>query len=252
MDGGFPDQAHFSIGLQQHNFAAYDWIDRTDNVLVDLGDQFGNPVHPNTAVYFTTTGGKVTAAGYTNNLGQATATLLSGNPLPQDAALGASNPSLYGSGTGYAWVSASTQGVSGSVSDSALVLFSATTAPITFNGASDTLSSVTIPANGSVNISVNISDRFGNPLEPNTTVATTVLFTPPEAPGMKFSVNASGLPSTLGDYLTRGYGHTDFTLTLQSSIQGAALTSPIPFSVTVTVSGRNGPMQGVITGVVTP
>jgi hypothetical protein len=69
---------------------------------------------------------------------------------------------------------------------------------------------------------------------------------------MKFAVNASGLPSTMGDFLTRGYGSTDYTLTIQSVVQGAVLTSQIPFAITISTSGRNGTRQGVISGWVTP
>ncbi|MCL4510906.1 MAG: carboxypeptidase regulatory-like domain-containing protein [Bacteroidetes bacterium] len=251
VDGGLPDQAHFSLGVTQHNFAGYDWIGRTDGVLVQAGDKYGNPVHPGTAIYFTSTwGGISTAPGYTNSIGQATATVFSGNPLPKLAGL---DPSLYGDGTGYGWVKASTQGENSViVSDSTLVLFSATTAPILLND-STLISPVSIPANGQTTINVHISDRFGNPLEPGTTITTnTVVTPPPSLTGVSVSVNTSGLPSTLDDYLTRGTGITDFTLTVSGSVQGGMLVAKCPFSVTVIVSGRNGIRQASFTGWILP
>ncbi|MGO9480320.1 MAG: hypothetical protein ACLP05_00870 [Candidatus Kryptoniota bacterium] len=132
VDGGMPDQAHFSFGVTDLNFAGYDWVGRTDGILAQAGDKYGNPVHKGTAIYFTSEwGGIAIAPGYTNGDGQATSTLLSGNPLPKTSGL---DPNYFGDGTGYGYVKASTYGEdSALVSDSALVLFSAAAAPILRN-----------------------------------------------------------------------------------------------------------------------
>lgn len=246
VDGGLPDQAHFSIGVQQHNFAGYGFIGRTNNITVLAGDKYGNPVHPNTAIYFTTSGGVITASGFTNTNGQATATLISGNPLPKALNL---DPNSFGDGTGYAWVKALTNGENSTiVSDSALVLFSGATDHILLNGTPDTLS-VSVPNHGLVNIKVHISDINGNPLAPGTTITKTVDFSPPQ--GTNWNVKADGLPSSLADFLTRGQGTTDFVLTISADeIEGSP--QAMTFNVSIVVSGPNGSRQAYINGRVTP
>ncbi len=278
-DGGFPDQAHFTFGVNTssggtYNFAGYDWFGRTDEVIAQAGDKYGNPVHRNTAVYFTSTwGGIATAAGYTSNVGQATATLLSGNPLPHisgldpklygspsdtllpilDAAYNYPNdPTYFGGGTGYGFVKASTYGEdSVLVTDSALVLFSAKTAPILLNYSSNPILGDTIVNGGAIKIPVHISDRFGNPLEPGTEVSVNVKM-PPIPTGMSgsWSVDPSGLPSTLADHLRRGPGSTDFVLVLTGSEINIAATAA--FNVTITVTGRNGSATNTISGTLVP
>lgn len=277
VDGGLPDQDHYELNSDlphPSNFAGYDWSEVPQGFKVQAGDKFGNPVAPNTAIYFSTTGGIITAAGQTDATGHASATLYSNKPLPHTSGLDPAmfgsatdpllplldkdydypnDPTYFGGGTGYAYVKASTIGQGGTiVADSSLICFSASVGHIILDGHADTLTGVSIPANGTVSLPVHISDRFGNPLESGTSIVTSVLFTPPEASGIKFAVNASGIPSTMGDFLTRGYGRTDYTLTIQSVVQGAVLSNQIPFSITILTSGRNGTRQGVISGWVTP
>ncbi len=260
VDGGLPDQSHFSINLGENqsniranNVAGYEpyMSENTLTIPVQVGDKYGNPVHPGTAIYFTTTGGIVTGASQTDATGHAAAMLYTGNPLPKLSGL---NPTLYGNGTGYGYVKAYTQGEDGViVSDSTMFLFSAATAPILVND-SVSISPIALTLNsGSVSIPVRIADRFGNPLEPGTEISTTVTIPPPppSGGGNVYSVNATGLPSTLADYLTRGFGSTDFTLTIAvAQTQGTATATP--FSVTLLVSGRNGTQQFTINGVARP
>ncbi len=279
VDGGFPDQAHFTFGVDASNsgtlnFAGYDWFGRRDQIIAQAGDKYGNPVHPGTAIYFTSTwGGIATAAGYTDASGQATATLLSGNPLPHtsgldttlfgsskdpllpilDAAYGYPNdPTYFGAGTGYGYAKASTYGQDSTlVSDSTLILFSASAGPVLFNNSSAPLVGDTIVNGGAIKIPVHISDRFGNPLESGTTVSVTVKM-PPIPSGMtgSWSVDAAGLPTTLADNLTRGPGSTEFTLVLTGSEIG--VNASAAFNVTVTVSGRNGTVANTISGTLVP
>ncbi|MEK9138204.1 MAG: Ig-like domain-containing protein [Bacteroidota bacterium] len=78
--GGFPDQAHFSIGSDKLNFPGYNILNLTNRITVIAGDKYSNPVRPGTAVYFRTTGGTINVplTAYTSNDGVATATLRSG------------------------------------------------------------------------------------------------------------------------------------------------------------------------------
>src|SRR5262249_36892719 len=54
----------------------------TDEITAFVADRFGNPVPPGTAVSFTTKAGAIGNPMPTNDLGQATATLVSQEPLP--------------------------------------------------------------------------------------------------------------------------------------------------------------------------
>ena len=247
VDAGLPDQAHFSVGVDvdnggTHNLAGYDVGGRKDPILALVGDKYGNPVRPNTAIYFTTSIGVITAAGFTDETGHAKATLYSGNPVGNDPTFG----------PGYGYVKATTQGQNGVVvSDSTPIRFSAAPAHILLNGLPDSLS-VTVADHVPTKIAVHISDLNGNPLEPGTTITTSVALPPPPSGGggAVWSVTAEGLPPTMGDYLNAGQGSTDFTLTLAADeTQGS---QPTTFTVTITVSGREGTRQAVITGTATP
>ncbi len=264
IDGGLPDQAHFELNSNPPhaaNFAGYDWSEVTQGFTVQAGDKYGNPVTPNTAIYFTTTAGVITAAGQTGATGHANATLYSGFPLPKLSGL---DPTRFGDGTGYAYVKAFTQGENNTiVADSSLICISASAASILFN---DSTSIQPIQLHDSIGyavVRVHVSDRFGNPLESGTTIGSSVDITPPPPnSNITWSIKSGGLPSDgsgtgLGDYLTRGPGSTDFTLVITGSAYPASVldSSPLSFSVTVKVSGRNtgaGMVSNTFTGQLVP
>lgn len=235
INAGLPDQDHFSIGPTQFNFAAYNWVGRTNNILVQVGDKYSNPVHQGTAVYFNTTGGVITAARYTDIKGQVTATLYSGNPLPYYDA--------PGYGPGYAWVYAQTIGENGVVvKDSVIILFSGLSTISVFP------TSINIPRGGSQTFAVNISDQHGNPLAPGTRIATTIEFSPPE--GTNWAAKVGGLPDEpLGDYLFRGPGRTDFIMTVVDATPGGTPDS-MPVVVKIAVTGSNGNVTAFLYGTV--
>ncbi len=82
--GGPPSQLHFSLAHQFHNISGRVTFGLTDQITAFVGDRFGNPVPPGTAVSFTTTGGVIGNPMTTNALGQATATLVSQAPVPSN------------------------------------------------------------------------------------------------------------------------------------------------------------------------
>ncbi|MEX0746830.1 MAG: Ig-like domain-containing protein, partial [Rhodothermales bacterium] len=84
IHGGLPDQIHFSIGPERFNFPGLRRYGLENPISVIVGDQFGNPVKPGTAVYFTTDGGIVEGSILTDNQGRGSADLISANPLPGD------------------------------------------------------------------------------------------------------------------------------------------------------------------------
>jgi hypothetical protein len=225
--GGFPDQAHFSIGSDKLNFPGYNILNLTNAITVIAGDKYSNPVKPGTAVYFRTTGGtiNVPTTAYTNENGVATATLRSGNPKPYDPVLGA----------GFAYVTASTVGQSGNtVSDSTVVLFSGISQ---ISNVSAT--SFTAPAGGSSGpITFKVSDQNGNPLAAGTTVAVTLQYTPPPNTTINLAVTGD-IRVTLGDTQAKGPGTTDFSIQVVDQTVGGVPT-PIPATVVISVSSPNG------------
>lgn len=94
---------------------------------------------------------------------------------------------------------------------------------------------------GAAYVRVHVSDRFGNPLESGTIITTEVVIAPlPPNVSYTYTIDASGLPSPLADYLTRGSGSTDFALVVTGSAYGADLAMyPLNFKVKVMVTGRN-------------
>ena len=82
--GGYPDSAHFSIGSSLFNIPGGVIIGFQDKISVLVGDKYGNPVHPGTPVYFSSTGGIIEGQGVTDNDGNASVTLFTGNSVPSN------------------------------------------------------------------------------------------------------------------------------------------------------------------------
>ncbi len=226
VNGGLPDQAHFTIAPVQINFAAYDWEGRENPMTVQVGDRYSNPVHVGTAVYFNTTGGVVVASGFTDATSHATVILYSGNPKPDDAV----------KGKGFAYVRASTIGQGGAtVEDSVLVLFSGV--PIISNVNPNTFVVLQGQSSGPINFTV--ADENGNPLAPGTVISVTVQYTPP--PSGSVTIVATGDISTvLGDTQARGQGITQFTIRVVDQSPNGGSPNPVDVGVVISVNGPNG------------
>jgi hypothetical protein len=245
VNAGLPDQIHFSLGPQQFNFAAYNWIGRTDDISVQVGDKYSNPVHKGTAVYFNTTGGVIEAAGYTDVTSHATVKLYSGNPQPKlDPAYFHFASGNINDGTGYALIIAQTIGENAvTVTDSILMLFSGV--PVISVSPSYT---VHVVSGGSETFDVNISDQFGNPLSSGTRIISTIEFSPPA--NTNWSAQISGLPDEpFADYMYRGPGTTDFHLQVIDATPGGT-PALMPVVVKITVTGANGTATLYLSGAV--
>ncbi len=148
ITGGYPDANSFSISRTTVNLAGMIYDNLQTTIQVVVGDRFGNPPVPS-VVKFTTTGGIITGSAITNNLGIATATLVTGNPRPAN---------------GIVYVTASVVGdTSYRRSDS---LISRTTTVI-FSGRtviSGPSSPVIVPDSGMVSFRYRVSDINGNPI----------------------------------------------------------------------------------------
>ena len=220
ITGGLPDGAHFSVAVGQLNFAGYDRYGLTNPVTAFVGDKYGNPVQPGTAVYFTTDGGIVPGSGVTNGQGTTTVQLLSAAPGPSNDIGCSSDP------TGYGIVTASTADEDQTrIEDSATVLFSGTT-------------QITPPSPSGLAIrsySFEVSDQFGHPLAPGTTISVT-------ADGV--NIKATGDTAvTLGDFLCPGDGRTEFDFSIAKDDPSVDADAPVLETITITVASPNGNAQ---------
>jgi hypothetical protein len=68
IHGGLPDYTHFSIAPVLVNFPGYNIFGVKDQIVAFVGDKYANPVRPETAVYFTTTGGIIEGSTLTDVL----------------------------------------------------------------------------------------------------------------------------------------------------------------------------------------
>ncbi|PSQ72338.1 MAG: hypothetical protein BRD31_01200 [Bacteroidetes bacterium QH_2_64_26] len=82
IHGGLPNKCHFSLGPEQFNFPGLTEFGLTNSVRVFVGDKFGNPVVPGTAVYFSTNAGIIEGSAQTGGQGRGEVTLNSARPLP--------------------------------------------------------------------------------------------------------------------------------------------------------------------------
>lgn len=159
IHGGLPDHSHFSIFPEFLNFPGYKYFLLTNRITALVGDKYGNPVRPNTPVYFTTDGGVIEGSTLTNELGIGTVSLMSGYPLP-------THP-LYGDG--FATIIGKTADENYmTITREILVLFSGdpvlTITPTTFD----------VPNNGTQTFFYEVMDQNGNPLSSGTSISVTV------------------------------------------------------------------------------
>ncbi|MGB5288940.1 MAG: Ig-like domain-containing protein [Ignavibacteriaceae bacterium] len=168
IHGGLPDLVHFSIAPQSLNFAGYNIFGLTDQITAFVGDKYANPVRPETAVYFTTTGGIIQGSTLTNESGIGSVDLISAEPRPIHPTLGA----------GFATITAST------IDENSTTIFTETI--VLFSGVpqvSITPTSFNIPNGGSQAFSYYVGDQNGNPLTSGTNISVAVQGESVEAQG---------------------------------------------------------------------
>jgi hypothetical protein len=233
INGGFPVQSHFSIAPFSHNFAALDYLGRSDIVTVLAGDMYSNPVASGTAIYFSSSAGVVQPSVFTDKDGFGTVNLYSGNPKP----LGSYAASAYGDG--YHYIVARTLGQGGvTVMDSTLILWSgqgliSDVSPTTFD----------IGNGGSQSFSFRVADALGHPLSSGTVITVSAVIPPPPTEGTQQN-QVSVLFGSFGgvqlpDLLFSGAGSTDFTFELKDGTW--SITDPTPVNIVISVSGPNVP-----------
>jgi hypothetical protein len=220
IHGGLPDSAHFSIAPEKLNFPGYNVFGLRNKITAYVGDKYGNPVKPGTAVYFTTTGGIIEGSALTNEQGQGSVDLISAEPRPVHPVLG----------PGYAVITATTADENQrTIKAETIVLFSGipqiTVEPATFD----------IPNLGSQVFNYTVSDQNGNPLTGGTTIRVTI-------DGK--DIRALGdLDITIPD--TRDRSWTRFSFAIQDTTSD---TVERPVLIRISASGPNGSATVNISG----
>ncbi len=222
IHGGLPDPNHFSLTSANTNFAGYDIFGLQNSITVYVGDKYGNPVRTGTSVYFTTTGGIIEGSSQTDNQGIGSVQLISAEPRPTDATLGA----------GFATITASTADENlNTISKNAVVLFSGYPVidiiPKTFD----------IPNGGSQAFTYTVSDENGNPLAPGTNISVAVEGT---------NVGAQGeIQVTLPD--TQSKSWTSFGFIVYDTADTVNVAGPV--TIKLQTGGSNGGEHTSITGI---
>jgi hypothetical protein len=221
IHGGLPDYDHFSIAPVNLNFPGYDIFGLTDEIVAFVGDKYANPVRPETAVYFTSTGGIIQGSTLTNESGIGSVNLISALPKPIHPTLGA----------GFATVTASTiDENSNTISRESIVLFSGTP------NVSVSPTSIWIPNGGSQSFQYYVGDENGNPL----------------AGGTNVSVNIQGTDvALLGDVNftipdTQSPAWTQFGFIAYDTKDTTNVAKPV--TITVSAQGPNGGAFQTISG----
>ena len=268
--GGYPDSAHFSIGSTLFNIPGGVIINFQDKISVLVGDKYGNPVHPGTPVYFSTTGGIIEGQGATDNDGIASVTLFTGNAVPSNgfaivSAQVATSRTTGGTAvegnapvvlTGKKWSSGvkfiktsmpkplsnhiakvgSTKATATGpiLSDSMPILFSGRTVMGSSNN------NFIIPVGSSTAVNYTVSDLNGNPLMNGTTIQVTA-----SGPASS-SVNMSG-DVTVNIPDTQDKKFTQFQVSLKDT-RTTGLNTSLPITLTVAVTSQNGNNKLILTG----
>ncbi|MCH7773693.1 MAG: hypothetical protein IH784_04705 [Bacteroidetes bacterium] len=215
IHGGLPDYNHFSIAPVRLNFPGYNIFGLTDEIVAFVGDKYANPVRLGTAVYFTTTGGIIEGSTLTNDQGIGSVDLISAEPRPFHATLGA----------GFATVTASTVDENSAIiSRETIVLFSG------IPQVSVTPTSINIPNGGSQSFSYYVGDQNGNPLAGGTSISVSVEGDDVDAQG---DLNVS-LPDT------QSPAWTQFNFLVYDKEDSVNVAKPVTIRIETTGPNGNG------------
>lgn len=229
IHGGFPDFDHFSIAANAYNFEGWSINGNRNELTVILGDQFGNPVKPGTAVYFSTTGGIIQGSGQgnTDSDGEVTVDLISGDPRPND--------NIPGSGgrPGYATVTAKTiNGNSQEIEKNVVVLFTSSQAMISANP-----TTFDLQPNGGTSFTYTVTDINGNPMPAGTDISV--------EGGEDIEVTGA-TDFTLGNNLFPGPGSTEFSFSIRDTDEES--NDPADLTIKITVTSPSGE-ESVFSGI---
>ena len=229
IHGGFPDFDHFSLAPEKYNFEGYSINNVRNPISVIVGDKFSNPVKPGTPVYFKTTGGVIQGSGATNDDGEVTVDLISGDPRPTDAITGS------GGRPGYATVTAMTQDENDNDIEKSLnIVFSTSGASISANPTTFDLA-----PNGGASFSYTVTDLNGNPMAAGTEISVS------GGEGIEVTGDTD---FTLGNHLFPGPGATEFSFSIRDTDEETNDPADLTLKITVTSPSGNVTTYSGISG----
>lgn len=270
--GGLPVASRFTIGSQRVNVPGLVKFNLRNTITAVVGDTFGNPVQKGTVVYFRTNGGIIQPAAQTTEDGTVAVDLITGNPVPPNGiATITAEVGTTGGGSGIAEpggvaksknvdekiiiknIRAQRQKLNskGIAIDEVSKLRSAATTTVftktlnvLFSGAPRITSNdsvFVVPTLGSKQINFTVADENGNPLSQGTTIKVTGIGTDTSG-----AVLTGDLDKTLPDTYDRSF--TQFSINV-SDKRTKNLSSTVPITISIEVSGDNGNLKKTFSGV---
>lgn len=259
--GGNPVPSRFTIGAERYNVPGLVKYNQKVAITAVVGDTFSNPVQKGTFVYFTTTGGIIQPQGETTEDGSVSVALTTGNPVPSNGVAiitaqvgtpgsavssgGDVDEKIIVKGIRSKMSSALSKKKIKSNNTSAVTsqIFSKTLA-IIFTGAPRVTSNDSIfvvPTLGSKQIQFMVADQNGNPMSQGTSIRVT---------GVGFDTTGAVLSGDLDKTMPDTYdkSFTVFNINV-SDKRTKNLSSNIPITVTVEVTGENGNVKKSFTGI---
>lgn len=222
-----PHVDHFSIASESYNLPGRHIFGLTTRITAFIGDRYGNPVEPGTAVYFTTTGGLIQGSGFTGSgesAGITSVVLTTAAPYPVHPVFG----------PGFATVTARTIDENNENIEQELhVLFSGP--PIITTDVTE----INVANGGSQTVDFSVSDYWGNPLAMGAQISVKV-------EGKNVSIDGDVSVTLNYHYLTGGNGVTDFSVTLRDEDDEDPAGNVARLVIEVT--GPNGDTRHTING----
>lgn len=223
-----PHEDHFSIAAESYNLPGRHIFGLTSRITAYVGDRYGNPVEPGTAVYFTSTGGLIQGSGFTGSgesAGITSVVLTTAAPYPV-------HPTL---GPGFATITARTVDENNeNIEQQLYVLFSGP--PIITTDVTE----INVPNGGSQTIDFSVMDYWGNPLSQGTQISVKV-------EGKNVSIDGDVSVTINYHYLTGGNGVTEFSVTLRD--EDVEDETGNVARLVIEVTGPNGDTRHTINGV---
>jgi len=237
IHAGLPDQRHFTMGPAEFNFPALQHNGLTNQIIVQMGDLYSNPVQEGTIAYFSSTHGIIqTQASLTDINGFTSQSLYSANPRPvgnDTISWGPGRHYMVSLDPGWTRVYAETKDSIGeTVMDSLNILWTGSPIITPISGPA----TVTIgPGGGAGPWVFEVADYLGHPMSSGTSISVT-------GSGVTVTGQAS-IP--MPDVTVSGNGTTIFSVAVTNANGGPSpLPAPIISYLTVTV---NHPVYGSFT-----
>lgn len=224
IHGGLPDEPHFSIGPERFNFPGLRRYGLTNPISVIVGDKYGNPVRPGTAVYFTSDHSVIEGSIETNAQGRGVVNLISANPLPAD---------------GVALVTATT-------ADENQNIVTGQTAVVLSGVPIVSVSPTFAALNQSYQLTVH--DQNNNPLVGGTSIRVSVEGTRVKGVGnIDLQLDDTAFIGGLAyENILRGRGITEFSFSAVPNLSIEETGDPVVEAITIRVSGENGRLEIVL------